>query len=138
MYGGYLIQINGGTPYQIPLSYMNEKSYKCTFSTLDLDSTRDANGVLHRNAVLQVPHCSFDTRELNNVDLETLWSNIRSRYGGNNANEKKISASVYVPEEDGYYTGYFYIPDTDITINHINKGKVYYEPITFEFIGYGE
>ena len=138
MFNGFLVTIHGTTDYNIPLEYMTEKSYKCTISTLDLDATRDANGVLHRNAVLQVPHCSFDTRPLTNVDVGTLWSNIQSRYIGDSNNEKKLLASVYLPESDSYYTGAFYIPDTEMTINLIKGGKVYYEPITFEFIGYGE
>lgn len=132
-YSGYLISISD---YQIPLRYINEVSYKCTFSTLDLDSTRNANGILKRNAVLQVPHCSFETRPLTNVVLMDLWSNIRSRY--TNELEKKVSASVYVPETDSYISGSFYIPDTEITIHHINGNTVYYNPVTFEFIGYGE
>lgn len=135
-FNNYLITIHGSTDYVIPLEYMNEKSYKCTLSTLDLDSYRDANGVLHRSAVLQTPHCSFDTRTLNNTDVNALWSNISSRYAIEI--EKKVLASVYLPQTDDYYTGYFYIPDTDITINYIKDGKVFYAPITFEFIGYGE
>ena len=145
---GYLIQIHGGSgDYNVPLEYMNETSYKGTWSTLDLDSTRNANGVLERNAVLQVPHCSFETRpHLKDVDIETLWSNIRSRY--TNSLEKKVSASVYITETNSYYTGSFYVPDTEMTIQNIDikedrygtfiSATVYYEPITFEFIGYGE
>ena len=136
MFNGYLVTIHGATDYNIPLEYMTEKSYKCTFSTLDLDSYRDANGVLHRNAVLQVPHCSFDTRPLTNVDVEIIWSNIRSRYITDI--EKNVLASVYVPERNDYVTGKFYVPDTEMTINLIKGDKVYFEPITFEFIGYGE
>ena len=132
-YSGYLISIND---YVIPLTYINEKTYKCTYSTMDLDSYRDANGVLHRNAILKVPHCSFSTRPLNNIDAETLWSNIRSRY--TNAMEKKVIATIYIPETDNYYTGSFYVPDIDMTINHVSGNRVYYAPITFEFIGYGE
>ena len=137
-FSNYLIQINGGTiAYQIPLEYMNEKSYKCTFSTLDLDSYRDANGVLHRNAVLQTPHLSFDTRPLlRHTDIDALWSNIRDRYTTDI--EKCVSASVYLPEKNDYYTGKFYVPDTEITINSIKNGIIFYEPITFEFIGYGD
>lgn len=132
-YNGFLIKVDN---YTIPLAYINEKTYKCTYSTMDLDSYRDANGILHRNAILKVPHCSFNTRPLSNTEVETLWSNIRSKY--TSLMEKKVIATVYVPETDGYYTGSFYIPDTDMTINHIDKNKVYYAPITFEFIGYGE
>lgn len=132
-FNGYLVKVGD---YEIPLEYMNEASYKCTWSTLDLDSTRNANGVLERNAILQLPHCSFDTRPLTNVGLMDIWSNIRSRY--TDSNEKKVSASVYVPETDSYYSGSFYVPDTEITINHIYGNTVYYNSVTFEFIGYGE
>lgn len=136
MFNNYLLIINGDTNYTMPLEYMNEKSYKCTWSTMDLDSYRDANGVLHRNAVLQLPHCSFDTRPLTNTDVEAIWSNIRSRYV--NPLEKNVLATVYIPETDSYYTGLFYVPDTEITIDYIREGKVFYSPITFEFIGYGD
>ena len=118
------------------MAYMNEKSYKCTFSTLDMDSFRDANGVLHRNAVLQVPHCSFQTRSLKDTELEEIWNIIRTNYI--TTSEKDVNATVYLPETNSYYTGRFYVPDTDITINHINNGHVFYEPVTFEFIGYGQ
>ena len=144
---GYLIKIlQTNSDYVIPLQYMNVKSYKGTLSTLDLDATRNALGVMQRNAILQVPHVSFETRALRNTDVATLWNNIRSRY--TNAMEKKVTASVYITETDSYYTGSFYIPDTEMTINHIEmkqdrdgdfvSATVFYEPITFEFIGYGE
>jgi len=137
-FSNYLIQISGGTTaYNVPLEYMNEKSYKCTFSTLDLDSYRDANGVLHRNAVLQTPHLTFDTRPLlRHTDIDDLWSNIRDRYII--SMEKCVLASVYVPEKNDYYTGKFYVPDTEMTISSIKNGIIFYEPITFEFIGYGD
>ena len=136
-YAGYLIRIHGGnSDYDIPLTYMNEKSYKGTLSTMDLDSLRDGNGVLHRNAVLKVPHCSFNTRSLTDLDIDELWGNISSRY--TNAMEKKVLATVYISETATYMTGSFYIPDTEMTINHIAQGRIHYEPATFEFIGYGE
>lgn len=131
-YSGYLITVGN---YTIPMTLINEKTYKCTFSTMDLDSYRDANGVLHRNAVNQIPHCSFTTRQLTNSDVDALWSGIRSNYV--NTKEKKVNASVYLPETDSYYSGYFYIPDTEMTIDYIKEGKVYYDPITIELIGYG-
>ena len=166
-YNGYLIKIGGD--YNVPLNLMNLASYKCTLSTLDKDSYRDGYGVLHRNAILQVPHCSFSTRQISNTELGELWANIRSRYTSDI--EKKITASVYIPEMDSYYTGSFYIPDTDSTIHHIegttvrrpsldhnavtyndeskintqykptgtSQGyRIIYNPVTFEFIGYGE
>ena len=137
-YAGYLIKIigSGSSDYISPLNYIQEKSYKCTLSTLDQEGYRDANGVLHRTAVLQVPHCSFNTMPLNNTQIGSLWQNIRSRY--TQALEKRVTASVYVTELDSYSTASFYVPDVEMTIKRIKDGKIFYEPMTFEFIGYGE
>lgn len=137
-YAGYLIKIigSGSSDYIIPLNYIQEKSYKCTLSTLDQEGYRDGNGVLHRTAVLHVPHCSVNTMPLNNTQIGSLWQNIQSRY--TQALEKRVTASVYVTELDSYITASFYVPDVEMTINHIKNGKIYYEPMTFEFIGYGE
>lgn len=135
-YNGYLIKILGNGDYTIPLTLINEVSYKGTLSVMDLDATRTADGILHRNVVLAVSHCSFETRPLNNTDVASLWGNIRSRY--TNAAEKKVYASVYISELDDYMSANFYIPDIEMTISHIENNKVFYEPITFEFIGYGD
>jgi len=137
-YDGFLIKIKGTTDYTVPLDYMNEKSYKGTLSTLDIEAYRDANTILHRTAVNQVPHCSFTTRELTNDKIRDIWEGISSRY--TNAIEKKFQATIYITERDAYYTGYFYIPDTEMTIKSINKktNVIKYEPATFELIAYGE
>ena len=134
-YAGYLIRINGTTNYNIPMEYMRKETYKCTFSTLDTETYRDGNGVLHRTAIVRIPHCSFETRKLNNTEISTLWQAIQSRYTV--TMEKRVSASVYVMEIDDYITGSFYIPDTEMIIDKIENGKIFYMPVTFEFIGYG-
>ncbi len=137
-YNGYLIRIlQTNNNYDIPLEYINEKSYEGTMSTLDKGSSRDGLGVLHRNVILQVPHCSFTTRSLKNSEVGALFNNIQARY--TSAKEKKVSASIYITETDSYYTGSFYIPDTPFKIHHIDHDNtIHYEPITIEFIGYGE
>jgi len=137
-YEGFLIKIKGATDYVVPLTYMKDRSYKAPLSTLDKEAFRNGNGVLKRTAILQVPHSTFETRILPGSQLSSLWQNIRSRYVV--ALEKKVRATVFVPELNDYYTGYFYVPDIDMIINHIDEKKniVYYEPVTFEFIGYGE
>ena len=52
--------------------------------------------------------------------------------------ERKSLLSVYVPEKDTYITGYFYMPDFELTIKHIRGNVITYEPLTLEFIGTGE
>lgn len=140
MYNGYLIKIIGSGQagdYVVPLTLMNQGTFKGTLSTLDKEGYRDGNMVLHRTAVSRVPHCSFETRPfLTNTQIQELWSNLQERY--KNVKEKKVTASIYIDETDSYYQGDFYIPDVEMTIDHIEKDKIIYNAITFEFIGYGK
>jgi hypothetical protein len=136
-YSGFLIKINGTTDYIVPLTYMDEKSYKGTLSVVDLEGWRDADkALLHRTAVNQVPHCSFTTRALTNREIGEIWQNISSRY--TKPIEKKFQATIYIMEQDAYYTGSFYIPDTEMTIQSIKDGVIKYEPVTYELIAYGD
>ena len=138
-YAGYLIKIlkkdNEGTDYTIPMHYVVHSSYKMTYSTLDSEATRNAKGKLKRKTLPhKVPHCEITVKELNNTQLGDLFSNIRSRYV--KKKEKKVKASVFVDELDDYVEEMFYIPDTEIVINHIERNKVLYNAFTLEFIGY--
>ena len=51
-YNGYLVRVG---EYTIPLGMIKANSYKITKNSQDLDSYRDANGVLHRNALDRKP-----------------------------------------------------------------------------------
>lgn len=142
-YNGYLIKILGvgssgpeSYDYTFPMHNVLEKTYKMTYSVIDYDSTRNASGRLIRNAQThRVPHCTIQIKPLDNTKLSTMFSNIRSRY--TIAKEKKLRASVYVPEIDDYVTENFYLPDIDIAIRHIeNNTTIIYESFTLEFIGY--
>ena len=138
-YSGYLIKIlrksNEGTDYTIPLHYLVYASYKMTYSTIDSDAKRNAKGRLKRKTLPhKVPHCEVQLRELSNAQVGDLFDNIRSRYV--KKKEKKVKASVFVPELNDYVEEMFYIPDTDMTINHISGNRVIYNPYTLEFIGY--
>ena len=136
-YSGFLVRIMGETNYDVPMEYIVEKSYKCTHSTLDLDPYRDANGVLHRNAVLKTPKVVIGLRPLlRNTQVAELFANISNRYV--NTMEKKVLASVYVPEIDSYYTGYFYVPDIEFNIRKIENSTIFYDALTLTFIGYGD
>lgn len=139
-YSGYLIKIIGDSQtgdYVIPMTLINEASYQGTLSTLDVDAYRDADGVLHRTAVLKVPHVSFSTRSyLTNAQVSALWGGISNRY--TNEMQKRVTASVYISEIDDYVQEEFYVPDTELTISHIEGSVIRYEEIAFEFIGYGK
>lgn len=131
MYNGYLIRVGN---YEIPLSAMIKSSYKVTYSVLDLDSYRDANGHLHRTALRKVPTIEVGLHPLSSNQIADIFSNIASQYV--NSSERKVLASVFIPEINGYYDGYFYIPDTQFAINKIVNNVVYYDETTFKIIGY--
>lgn len=134
-YNGYLIKILGTTDYVMPFGYMVFQSYKGTYSVLDGDSKRNGEGRLVRTVLPhKVAHCSVDIMPLDNNELGDLMGGIQSRY--TEAAEKKVTASIWVPEINGYVEEEFYVPDIEITIKKVEDGKVIYEPFTLEFIGY--
>lgn len=118
--------------------YINYKSYSVTHQIQDLDSFRNANGVLVRNALDHVPiKIEFETREnLTNIDMGEFWGNIRSNF--NVPKERKATVTAYVPELDDYVTQDMYIPDPQFKIKRITPDTniIYYESIRIAFIGY--
>lgn len=118
--------------------YINYKSYSATANIQDMDSFRNANGVLTRNALEHVPiKIEFETREnLTNEDVAEFWGSIRSNFS--EPKERKASVTAYIPEYDDYITQDCYIPDPQFKIKRITPDTniIYYEPIRIAFIGY--
>jgi len=118
--------------------YINYKSYNATANIQDMDSFRNANGVLIRNALEHVPiKIEFETREnLTNADVAEFWGSIRSNFS--EPKERKASVTAYIPEYDDYITQDCYIPDPQFKIKRITPDTniIYYEPIRIAFIGY--
>lgn len=139
-YSGFLLQINGSGSnlYQFPLEFINWESYKAVIGSQDLDSYRDANGVLHRNALkTRVPKVEFNLREsVKSNEFETIMSNLRNRY--QNGIEKKVSVTAYFPEIGDYITYDSYIPDIETVIKKATRTGLVYKSIRFAFIGYGK
>ena len=133
-YQGWLIRVGN---YTIPLSVIKADSYSVFLSTGDADSYSDENYVLHRNATGIAPKIEFETIPLlTNAQFADLMSNIRSQYI--NANEKKCSVTAYQPETDDYFTQDCYIPDIKPQMYLASDTEIWYDPIRFAFIGYGE
>lgn len=118
--------------------YVGWDKYNVTRNIQDLDSYRDANGVLHRNALEHVPiKVEFETREnLTNADVATFFGNIRSNFSV--PKERKAHITAYVPETDEYISQDMYMADPQFKIKRIdpNTNIIYYEPIRVAFIGY--
>lgn len=133
-YNGYLIKVGG---YTIPIQYIIYDSYKPIRSIQDLDSYRDANGLLHRNALShELFKVEFQLRSMTNIEFDAIMNNIRAQF--TTAQERKANVDCYIAET-GTYTGAIpmYMPDVEVTIQQVLKNNVLkYEPITLKFIGY--
>lgn len=107
-----------------------------TRNVQDVDSYRDANGELHREALEHAPiKVEFSTRNmLTDEQLQGFLSNIRRNYV--NEAERKVLATVYVPELGDYKTCYMYMSTPTAEIYGILKGIVYYKSMRLSFIEY--
>ena len=112
------------------------ESYKATLSVQDLDSYRDANGVLHRTALNhRVNKMEFETPAmLTNTQMAELFSNIANNYTV--PAERKFIGTFYVPELDAYVSQDMYMSDPSFTIYGIFDGVIKYNPIRIAFIAY--
>lgn len=131
-YSGFLIKAGN---YAIPIKFIQLKSYSVTRNVMDLDSYRDANGVLHRTALEHVPiKIEFNTPYLTSEQMQELLKKIADNYIS--SEERKVMISAYVPELDSYITQDMYMPDLEFTIYNIKGGTIIYEPLRIAFIGY--
>lgn len=150
-YNGYLIKINGSSgDYELGVTKKDSKgritfdtkkfikadSYSVTLSGQDLDSYRDADGLLHRNALAHTCiKVEFETAPmLTNKEVAELMSNIRSRMS--DQVEKKVSVTAYLPETDSYVTADCYIPDIQFPIYGTYGNVIHYDAIRLAFIQY--
>lgn len=142
MFSGYLVKVKGiagtsaSSDYTIPMSgVIVYGSYKATYSTLDGDSKRNGTGRLKRKTFKhRVAHCKFSLLPMTDTDLWTILSQIKARYV--KKRQKKVKASIWVPELNDYVEDYFYVPDTEFTIQKIEDDVVRYAQTDVEFIGY--
>lgn len=132
-YNGYLIKVGD---YTIPLSMMRAETYKVSKKILDIDSYRDANGELHREAL---DHFSavvtFNIPPLKtNKEISAFLSNIQNNY--TIPKERKASVEFYMPETDSYVTLDMYMPDIEFTMYIATQTVIKYNETPIEFIGY--
>ena len=132
-YQGYLIKVGD---YKIPHSWIKAETYSVLWSGQDLDSYRDSNGKLHRNALEHfLRKVEFETPPLKtNTEVSTFMKKIRDQY--TNKTEKKANVTFYVPELDEYKTQEMYIPDITLTIYFADKNEIKYNPFRLAFIAY--
>lgn len=132
-YNGYLLKA-GST--EIPLRYIRYDTYNIQpRQRQDLDPYRDVNGVLHRNVVENMPSViQFNTPTMTSAELQDFLDIIRSNY--DSTKERKLSLTYYDMETDSYRSGDFYMAQPSFTIHQILDGKILYDEVTINFIGY--
>lgn len=133
-YSGFLIKVGD---YTIPANkYIAASSYTVTRNVQDLESHRDADGKLHRDVLEHCVHkVEFETPALlTDTDVADLFSAICKNYV--KKEERKVLATIYVPEFDTYESQYMYMPDPSFTIYSNANGVIKYNPIRIAFIGY--
>lgn len=132
-YKGYLLKVGN---YKIPHKYISASSYKAYLNSQDLDSYRDGNGVLHRNALSHQPNkIEFNTRNmLSDKEFSAFMGNIQENYTNNL--ERKASVTAYIPEVDKYITQDMYISDIQPEIYSADSKSIKYKEIRIAFIGY--
>ncbi len=132
MYSGFLLKIGNEI---FNMKYIKEKTYKGYVSVQDLDSYRDANGLLHREALSHVPiKCEFETIPLNNEQYEQIMDMIRRNYI--NELERKVTITAFILEYNGYVTQDAYMAEPQPQIQTIKDNKIQYAPLRISFIGY--
>ena len=132
-YNGYLIKV--GT-YTFPMQAILFATYKTSHKVQDLDSYRDANGVLHRNVLSHVPDkVEFEIRGMTNKVFDNIIGNIQSQY--TKASERKASVEVFVPELNTYITQDMYLVEPEITIlKQVDSSTLIYDKTRIAFVGY--
>lgn len=135
MYKGYLIKVGN---YIIPHSIIQAESYKVTYNSQDVDSYRDANGVLHRDALPNyVPKVEFNVKPmLKNNQLADFLLRIRQQY--TLPVERKVMAEVYIPELDDYVFSNMYLADFTPEMYFADSNYIQYKSFRMALIGYGD
>ena len=137
-YQGYLLKIKGSPDYNFPLEWIAFESFKPLRSIQDLDSYRDGNGVLHRNALnTKIVKVEFQLREnIKASEYDVIMQEITNRY--TKASERKLQIDVYLPETATYSgTIDVYMPDPEVVIKRADANDLVYKSIRMAFIGYG-
>lgn len=113
------------------------ETYKITPNARqDLDSYRDTNGLLHRNALAHTATIvEFDTVPMWDSKFSSMMSAITSSY--TNPNERDGTATYFDEESQTSKTGHFYL-DSNFQVSVLQQwgSKTLYDSCHFKFVEY--
>lgn len=102
----------------------------------DMDSYRDADGVLQRNALSHTATIiEFDTIPMWDTDFEALMASMSSQYI--NEYERDATCTYYDVENGTSSSGHFYLDaNFKATIKQVWNNKKLYDSAHFKFVEY--
>lgn len=131
---GYLVKFGNDV---FPHEYILYNTYKSTPDRIqDMDSHRNANGVLERNVLEHTATTlQFDIRPMNGDQQEVVQGFINSHLS--DASQRKLYIEYWDVLKYAYNSGEFYLPDTDWwPIKRIEGNQIYYDKFTLKAIEY--
>lgn len=130
---GYLVKIGFNSTFFN--DYIVFKSYKVSKKIIDVDSYRDANGKLHRQALEHLSYVvEFDLRPLREAVHAEIMEAIENSFS--TPEERKLELTFWLPETHEYITADCYMPDPEITVTGMYNNDLLYDTTHMKFIGY--
>lgn len=128
----YLVKVGS---YEVPLKFIQYNSYVAEWATNDLDSFRNAEGELVRNALARkTMKVEWNIPPMYDSEVEEFLSNLRSQLS---SKENSAMVEAFIPYEGTYKTDKCYLTsNVNIQIRAIYNNRVEYEPIRIALIGY--
>lgn len=102
----------------------------------DLDSYRDSEGVLQRNALQHTATTiEFDVKSIREPEMRELMNAIKGSYI--NYSERDAMCTYFDPENGVMKTGHFYI-DSNLKFEYyaVWTGEIFYKETHFKFVEY--
>ena len=134
-----LIAFNrNGTFVPLPLKYIVAEGYECHPRRIqDISAERNVDGALLRDTAKGRPSTiSVQLNLESNEEVNIVFSLLKQCYTV--PAERKLNVRFYSPEDDAYLIENMYLADPQFKMTDITGDKVYYEPMTLDFIGYGD
>ena len=131
-FNGYLLKVGD---YTVPNKYIKFDSWSSTYETLDFDSYRDMNGLLHRNALADRKlKVEFNTPYIYKSDFDSLMANIRAEFLS--ATEQSANVTAYIDELGDYVTQKCYLVNINAKVAQNSPFGQIYQPTRICFIAY--
>jgi len=143
-YNGYLLKVGGSSEMDFPIKYMKAETFDAVLNAQDMDSDRNANGVLDRTVLDHVAgQITFQTPPMWNDEFDAMMEIFRSHYISkfveDNINpERKLIVEAFFPEINGYHQGEFYLvtPKPQIDWVKSKENKLHYLPMEIQLVQY--